>query len=160
MEKEKSHYEECKREVQSIEESQEFWCLAAALQEGALYKRVQMLFSQKTNNINKEEKEGFRSFFAQQVTLSNELLLKLPELESEDRMLVEESMLTAAALMLQDRRLTQCFFEELAFSRSLFLKGLFCKRSSNIRKIFSHVFFVLCHYFTTTLSSNNSSGTV
>jgi hypothetical protein len=60
-------------------------------------------------------------------------------------MLIQESLLLGAALMLYDNSLIRFFFNELPFSRDLFLKGLFCQKSQNVRKIFSHIFFMICY---------------
>jgi len=64
------------------------------------------------------------------------------ELESEDRLILDLGMCILVAIFLSSEECLAAFISNTN-SDQLIINGLFCSRSNNIRKIFSHCLYLL-----------------
>ncbi|KRW99755.1 Armadillo-type fold [Pseudocohnilembus persalinus] len=91
-----------------------------------------------------QRKFDFQEFLSLLSNLTYYILNK-EDLESEDRSIIEHSLITIALILLHDHKMINYFFEKIEKSEQILLQGLFCQNSENIRSIFSHVFFIIAH---------------
>ena len=127
--------EEKKKERLKMEESNEFITLAEKLK-GELGDHI-------ISTIN------FKDMIKLITSLGNDILSKNGELESEDRLIVEYSLSILTAILLFEKENITYFLnpndkpEFLANTSNFIIDGIFCSKSLNIRKYFSHSLFIL-----------------
>ena len=131
----KKEAEERKKEKLKIEETPDFLVLVEKLS-GDLGHHI-------LSTIN------FKDMVKLCVTQGLELLNKPTDLESEDRLILEYSISILAAILLYDNSLIDYLFnidnspEKLSNGKEYLLEGIFCSKSLNIRKYFSHAFYIV-----------------
>ncbi|EAR94410.2 ubiquitin carboxy-terminal hydrolase (macronuclear) [Tetrahymena thermophila SB210] len=124
-----------------IEESEEFLQLLSSLQSQGLSNQILQKFD-------------FMSFLNQLCKLCMDFITSNSELESEDRIIVEYSLLIVSAILTYDKTISDQFFDQdKSEFTQLLSSGLFYKGNQNIRKIFNHCFFMIA---LSHLSNSNS----
>lgn len=119
------------KENLKIEESQEFKALVEKLQ-GELGAHI-------ISTINLKEMIRVIS------ELGCDLLSQEhPELESEDSMILEYSLIILVSIFLYDNETVRYFLSNSVNADKFVLKGIFCSKSFSVRNYFSHAIYVLC----------------
>jgi len=127
--------DEKKKEKQKIEETAEFKNLVESLR-GELGQHI-------IKTINLKDLISLVS------SLGYDILNMNGDLETEERMILEYSVTILTAILLYDKSTIPYFLNidqgnGLKGSDKYILDGIFCPKSLNVRRYFSHAFYVLC----------------
>jgi hypothetical protein len=83
-------------------------------------------------------------FFFKMFSLLFEILTKSQELLSEERSIIELGLCLVVSATLYDKVTRKRFIENKGLEE-IIVRGVFCSRSVNIRRNFTHALYVLCH---------------